>query len=208
MKKHRVGKWFFRRGQYVLLRRMFGKFIVKSIHVDESHTIIVNHSNFYDSLVLFELQQKKLLTENAYALMTRQGIEKFPLFKSIGVLPLSTPMKLSEYKDIMQTMKTSNIVVFPQGEEQHLERRPVQIEAGTATLLEKNPQHGLLFVTLYYSFGSGIRAEIACRMHYTYANERPKVNLHAFIEETMEQQLDKLREDVVQQNVDGYRSLW
>lgn len=208
MKKHKVGRWFFRRGQYVLLRRMFGQFIVKSIHTDEAHTIIVNHSNFYDSLVLFELQHKGLLAENAYALMNRQGLEAFPFFKSLGVLPVSAPMKLSEYRDIMQTMKSSNIVIFPQGEEQHIEQRPLIIEAGTASLLEKNPQHGMLFVSLYYSFGSGVRAEIACRMHYVYANERPTEDLHGFIEQTMEQQLNKLREDVVCHNEDGYQSLW
>lgn len=198
----------FRIGQYSLLHRNFRQFKVKAIYTDEPLTIIVNHSNFYDSLVLFELQNKGLLPKNTVAIINRQGSERFPLFKAIGTIPVSTPMKLSEYKNILKTMKTNNLLIFPQGKELHLEQRPITIEPGVVSLVEKNPQHGLLFVSLYYSFGQGIREEIACHMHYIAAKNRPQTSLQIFIEQTMEQQLDLLKGHVIDGEFKGYQSLW
>lgn len=195
-------------GQRVLLRRMFGQFLIKGIQIEEPVTIIVNHSNFYDSLILFELQKRGILPKNTLAIITREGMEKVPLFKSIGVLPVSEPMKLSEYKNIVRAMKTKNLVIFPQGKEVHQEKRPIQIQNGLAALLDRNEQHGLMFVTMYYSFGSGIRGEVVCRMDYLPAVNRPKKELHSFIQVTMEQQLDIVKEDVINGQLNDYEKLW
>ncbi|MBQ0138750.1 MAG: hypothetical protein KBT36_05590 [Kurthia sp.] len=208
MKKNKLVSALFHVGQYTLVRRMFGKFTVKAIHVDEPVTIIVNHSNFYDSLVLFELQKKGYLSKNTVAMINKKGAEQFPLFKGIGTVPVSSPMKLSEFKAILQVMKSNNLLVFPQGREFHLEQRPVKIEPGVISLLNKNPQHGLLFVSLYYSYGEGIRGEIASSMHYVSGRSRPIENLQRFIEGTMEQQLDELKEHVVTNQFEGYQRLW
>lgn len=195
-------------GQKFLLHRMFGQFLLKRPHIEEPVTIIVNHSTFYDSLILFELQKRGILPKDSLAIMTREGLEKVPLFNSIGVLPVSEPMRLSEYKNIVEVMKTKNLVIFPQGKEIHQEKRPLQIENGLAALLKRSEQHGLLFVSLYYSFGSGIRGQVVCRMNYLAAAKRPKEDLHSFIQVTMEQQLDIVKEDVINENLTDYERLW
>lgn len=208
MKKFNPSLFLFRTGQFILLQRMFSSLRVKSIHTDELVTIIVNHSNFYDSLVLFELQRKKLLPKKTLAVMNKEGLQQFPLFKSIGILPVSNPMKLSEYKMILSAMKDTNLLIFPEGKENHLEKRPIEIQSGTSALLKKNAHHGLLFVSLYYSFTKGIRAEIVCSMHYVSANKRPHSNLDVFIQKTMEEQLNNIKGDVIEHNYDGYEQIW
>lgn len=208
MKKNKLVSSLFRIGQYTLIRRMFGQFMLKAIHVDEPVTIIVNHSSFYDSLVLFELQKKGHLPKNTVAIINKKGSEQFPLFKGIGTLPISSPMKLSEFKMILQVMQSSNLLLFPQGNEYHLEQRPLSIERGVVSLLNKNQQHGLLFVSLYYSYGGSIRGEIAVKMHYIAAKNRPSNNLQFFIERTMEQQLNELKTHVVTNSFEGYQRLW
>lgn len=208
MKKYKIARRFFSIGQTILLRRMFHQIYVKRVAVTSLTTIIVNHSNFYDSLILFELQKKQLLPHNIFAIMNKSGLEKFPLFKGVGILPVSEPMKLSEYKLILQQMKTNHLLIFPEGKEQHLEKRPIQIEPGVVELLKKNPQHHLLFVTLYYSYSSGIRGEIACQMHTVNQQACPSDNLQYFIERTMEQQLNLLKGDVINANYDDYETIW
>lgn len=208
MIKSSVSRLLFKMGQFTLLRRMFHSFYVKGIAANDYTAIIVNHSNFYDSLALFELQKKGILPKNTLAVMSKEGVENFPLFKSIGVLPISNPMKISEYKNILKSMRQCNVLIFPEGKENHLEKRPIQIEKGISSLLIKNPHHDLLFVSLYYSFTSNIRGTIACRMYAVPANKRPVEDMEGFIRKTMEEQLNLVKGDVIENDYDGYKNLW
>ena len=203
-----IGKHFFTIGQQLLLRRAFHRLDVKTVPFDTPSMIIVNHSSFYDSLVLFELQRKGKIPWEIAALMNAQNREKIPLFKALGTIPVSTPMKLSEYKQVKKTMQTESLLLFPQGKEEHLEQRPLTMQEGAAKLLTQNQTQGLLIIVIYYSFRSAIRAEIACSMRFISAAERPKFITNEYIEQQLLMELESLKEDVIHQSLKGYERLW
>ncbi|GEK33373.1 1-acyl-sn-glycerol-3-phosphate acyltransferase [Kurthia sibirica] len=210
MKKNKHSQWFFRWGQRYLLKKAFHQLNVLHHTPTAPVLIVVNHSNFYDSLVLFELEQQNLLPNSVVAVMDKAGLDKHKLFNGLGVVPVSTPMKLSEYKQLISLMKQHSLLIFPQGKEEHIEKRPFSIEKGAASLLLKNPHHGILFVSLYYSYGAKPKGEIACRMLHIKAMDRPHElqDIQHFIETTMTAEVDHLKEDVIMKKFDSYTELW
>lgn len=206
MKKNKLTQWFFRQGQRRLLQNAFFRLDVYTVTPQTPVLVLVNHSSFYDSLVLFELERSHILPPSIIAVMHAQGLTKHKIFRGLGVVPVSSPVKLSEFKQLVTLMHDHSLLLFPQGKEEHVEKRPLTIEKGAATLLAKHPQHGILFISLYYSFTDQKRGRIACRMHHVPATARPHQTtaLHSFIAQTMTEQLDVVKEHAIHQTFDGY----
>lgn len=193
---------FFQIGQRFMMRRMFQTMKVKLTTVTEPCMVVVNHSSFYDSLVLFELFKRGYLPSNIVAGMSEEGLRRFPLFKGIGTFPLSKPVKISEIKHMYTLAETHTITLFPQGVEEHQEKRPLTIQPGMEKILKRFPNHGILFISIYYSYTDGLKGEVACRMDYQPAAERTS------IEEGMTHYLDCLKKEVIVKEEEGFVRLW
>lgn len=193
---------FFQIGQRFMMRRMFQTMKVNLTTIQEPCMVVVNHSSFYDSLVLFELFKRGYLPSNIVAGMSADGLKKFPLFKGIGTFPISKPIKVSEIKQMYALAKTNTITLFPQGVEEHQEKRPLTIQPGMDKIISKFPQHGILYISIYYSYTDGLKGEVACRMDYQPASKRTS------IQEGMTYYLDCLKAQVIAKEEERFVRLW
>lgn len=202
--KRNIARRFFTVGQQLLLRRMFREMYVQPKAFKLPAIVLVNHSSFYDGLVVFEMIRKGYLPQNSTAVMDEAGQQSMPLFQHIGTIPVSHPMKLSEYKGMLQAMAHETLVIFPQGMERHVEQRPLQLQAGIEGLLKKYPAHHVVCLSIYYTVGSHIRAELACKMDVLRAEHRPEKWSLDDIETWMTGCLDELQVDVVNRSFERY----
>lgn len=202
--KRKFARTLFTVGQQLLLRRMFRDIYIKKMAFKLPAVVLVNHSSFYDGLVVFELIRQKCLPENTVAVMDKAGQQSMPLFQHIGTVPVSHPMKLSEYRGMLETMAHETLVIFPQGTERHVEQRPLQLQNGIEGLLKKYPAHNVVCLSIYYSVGSHIRAQIACKMDVLRADQRPEKWSLVEIEAWMTTCLDELKVDVTNANFERY----
>ncbi|MGL4522969.1 MAG: 1-acyl-sn-glycerol-3-phosphate acyltransferase, partial [Bacilli bacterium] len=84
-KKWFVFEWFFLQIVRILLRRHF-----HSIHITMKKKpnvvptlFIINHSSWWDGLVLFWLN-KTQLNHNLFTMMSIEGLNAFPFFRALG----------------------------------------------------------------------------------------------------------------------------
>lgn len=202
--KRNMARKLFTVGQQLLLRRMFGEMYIQPKAFKQPAVVLVNHSSFYDGLVVFELIRKGYLPQNAVAVMDEGGQQSMPLFQHIGTIPVSQPMKLSEYKDMLKAMAHDTLVIFPQGMERHVEQRPMQLQNGIEGLLKKYPAHHVVCLSIYYTVSSHIRAELACKMDVLRADHRPEKWSLRDIETWMTGCLDELKTDVLRGDFERY----
>lgn len=200
MERKPLSYTMFTMGQTLLLRRMFRSMHVKLSRIEQPSIIIVNHSSFYDGLVLFELDRRGYLPENRIVGMSADGLKKFPMFKRLGAVAISQPIKLSEYKALLRLAKTHTIILFPQGVEEHAEKRPLTIQPGIERLMARFPHYSLLFISMYYSFTDSVRGDIACQL-------TPKAQ-PVTMQQTMTAEIEALKASVVANDRNGFTRLW
>lgn len=200
MKRKKLNMALFSVGQQLLLKRMFRTMAVSARIIKQPCIIVINHSSFYDALVLFELYQQGYLPKNTVVAMSAHGLKTVPLFRGLGVQPISKPIQLSEYKQLLQLAKTETLALFPQGVEQHQERRPLTLQRGIDTIMTRFPTYALLVVSIYYSFTDSLRGEIACRLTL---KTQP-----ISIEQVMTEELEQLKYAVVNNQMKGFVQLW
>lgn len=200
MERKKLSYSMFHIGQKLFLRRMFRSMQVKLSRIEQPSIIIVNHSSFYDALVLFELDRRGYLPKNRLVGMSAEGLQQFPIFKKLGTFPISQPIKLSEYKELLRLAKTHTIILFPQGVEEHAEKRPLTIQPGIERLMSRFPEYKLLFISIYYSFTDSLRGEIACQL----TPKAQPVNM----QDVMTTELEELKAHVVANNMKGFTRLW
>lgn len=207
MMKRDIARAFFTVGQQLLLKRMFNEMYIQRAPFKLPAVILVNHSSFYDGLVVFECIRQGIFPKNTTAVISAAGQQSMPLFQHIGTVRVSQPMKLSEYKNILQVMVDDTLVIFPQGEERHLEQRPLGLQPGIEGMLKKYPQHNVVCLSIQYALRGHIRAELACRMDVLRADQRPKKWSLQDIEAWMTSCVDQLKADIVNERIERYERL-
>ncbi|GEL08471.1 lysophospholipid acyltransferase family protein [Salisediminibacterium halotolerans] len=114
---------------------------------------IINHSSWWDAIILFYLNQN-VLQLNGRAMMSEDGLQRFPFFRKLGAFSIdsSSPKKivasLQYAAEELQTGK--HVFIFPQGDETPLEQRPVHFYDGTSYLLDKLPATPVIPIGFYH----------------------------------------------------------
>ncbi|RVT60802.1 lysophospholipid acyltransferase family protein [Niallia taxi] len=124
---------------------------------------VCNHSSWWDGLIYYKLT-KTVIQQDLYIMMHEQGLKQFPYFKKLGAFSIDR----SSPKGIVKTMryaemllkKGKSVWIFPQGDEYHLEKRPLQFQPGTLYLQEKLPEIPIIPVCFYYSFAHKRKPEV------------------------------------------------
>nr|WP_236785011.1 lysophospholipid acyltransferase family protein [Alteribacter salitolerans] len=141
-----------------LLSKHFHTIKVKNDWVPSSHKrgvlFYINHSSWWDSLVLFQLN-RYLLKQDGYALMSEDGLKKFPFFMKLGAFPVNS----SSYTSVLRSLTRASslldegkaLFVFPQGEERHVDERPFTFQHGTSYLIQKARNCEVVPITFYHT---------------------------------------------------------
>ncbi|RSK26393.1 hypothetical protein EJF36_05705 [Bacillus sp. HMF5848] len=195
-----------------LLKRSFEKILV---HVEEMpkapYVCVLNHSSWWDGLLLFQLN-KKILETDMHAMMSEKGLLSYPFFRKLGGFSINQ----QKPKDIIKSFSYASalldegrsVSIFPQGDERHLEQRPLQFLPGIAYLLERQPSVHVVPVSFYYSFGHvkkpsayvTIGKAVHAKQFLAGTRKENTYELEAHVTE----QLDHLRDIVITENYDYF----
>jgi 1-acyl-sn-glycerol-3-phosphate acyltransferase len=116
---------------------------------------IANHSNWWDGLLAFDAYLPRT-TYKHFVMMDEKQLRHYQFFTKLGVFSIdktkpSAVMESLQYAT--ELLREQHAVwIFPQGDIEHLEQRPIRFFSGVAYLLQQCPEAVVVPVTLYYSF--------------------------------------------------------
>ncbi|WP_201716204.1 lysophospholipid acyltransferase family protein [Rossellomorea arthrocnemi] len=175
--------------------------------------VLANHSSWWDGLMVFYLNQK-VIKEDSYAMMSQKGMEDFSFFRKIGAFsvnpdsPKDLVISLKFAEKCLQEKKT--VWIFPQGKEEHLEKRPISFMSGPSYLFERNQGITVTMVTFYYTFRHEQRPELFIRItdvevNQSYLTSREERTHH--LRNIMEKRLDDLKIDIIHEDISMFTLL-
>ncbi|WP_026689382.1 lysophospholipid acyltransferase family protein [Alteribacter aurantiacus] len=172
----------------------------------------INHSSWWDSLVLFHLN-RHVLKQDGYALMSEEGLTKFPFFKKLGAFPINS----SSYTSVLRSLKKAAklldegkaLYLFPQGEERHVDIRPLHFQHGASYLVQKAEACDVVPITFYHGLLHGQYPEFYIHIgpSISLMETTDRTVLTQTLEQTMINQLESLKDAVVTENTKGFTPL-
>lgn len=196
------------------LKKHFYRVHVKNEYASSNRAklYLMNHSSWWDGLIVFYLN-RYLMQEEAYAMMSKDGIEKFSFFSRIGAFPVDPSSPKSLIRSLQfadQKLKEKNSVwIFPQGKEEHLEKRPLSFMNGPAYLAEKNQDIDVIPVSAYYTFRHDQRPElfisIGPAVKQSEINDKNRNEKSDIFRQALEESLNQVKADVINEDIDLYK---
>lgn len=127
---------------------------------------VVNHSNFWDGIVLNLLLRP--LGQPLYCMIEVTQVKKHPFFRRIGGFSINRSNPRDAVRSLEYAAKLiksgAAVVIFPQGKLEHADKRPLIFERGVAKLLEQAETATVIPISLLYEFGQEQRPEIPIRL--------------------------------------------
>lgn len=124
---------------------------------------IANHSSWWDGL-LFHHLSRTVIKHDLYMMMHESGLKQYPFFRRLGAFSVNR----THPKDILRSLQYAEqllqdgetVCLFPQGDEFHIEKRPLQFQTGATYLVERHPEIAIVPLSFYYSFGHNKKPEV------------------------------------------------
>lgn len=200
-----------------LLKKSFHtiKLTKASLHPDRippGAMVVINHSSWWDPLILFYINEVWLKTDGI-AMMNEKGLKRFPFFRKLGAFSINTENRREILNSLRYTIEQMdqgcNIFIFPQGEETHLEKRPLQFRSGTAYLNGKRPETPVISVTFYHHIRHHQLPEwfIHIGQPIDLSGTHDKKEKTKRLEEIMTEQLDGLKNQVIHDDPEQFLTL-
>ncbi len=175
---------------------------------------IANHSSWWDGLVFFYLN-RTVWRHDIHMMMHEEGLKKHSYFRYLGAFsvnrqkPKDIVLSLQYAENLLKQGKS--VVLFPQGDEFHLETRPLAFLAGAAYLMENCPDVPVVPLSFYYSFGHQQKPELWIRQHAAISTDKiahlTRKEKTAFLEKLSTEQLDSLKKTVISEDSLAFQSL-
>lgn len=201
-----------------LLRRSFHLINVRidlCIDTDRPAFYFANHASWWDGLLAFQLN-RSLLKQDAYVMMSEEGLTKFRFFQKLGAFSVNresvTDIKESlAYSRQCLEKPTGALWLFPQGEIQHQDARPLTFKPGMRYLLDKIPEVQLVPVTFYYTFLQEQKPEVYIHLGAPLDSAElhglSRADKLACCQQALTAQLDELRSEIIHGTPQGFSAL-
>ncbi|GGF12488.1 hypothetical protein GCM10010954_08980 [Halobacillus andaensis] len=206
--------WGFTRFNRMFLHRHFQNIKICNLNttsIPKRSLFIVNHSSWWDALIIFFINDQ-VVQSDAYGMMHEEGIRRFPFFRKVGVYSINPKDRrhllssLSYSKELLEKDKT--VWMFPQGDEQHLEKRPLEFSNGASYITEHTEGVQVIPVSLYYSLEHTKKPNVYAligqpidRSLYKKLSRKEKTRL---FEKKSTEQLDDLKQFVIQEKEEPF----
>ncbi|SFX65227.1 1-acyl-sn-glycerol-3-phosphate acyltransferase [Thermoactinomyces sp. DSM 45891] len=192
-----------------LLRRSF-----EQIYLDDRGRMaegrptlfIANHSNWWDPLLVLQLNGD-ILKKDMYAMMAPKGLKKeFRFFHKLGgfsVNPDSTveiQRSLRYSVQLLSEAANRALWLFPQGEMQHQEIRPIQLMSGLGSIVERMYDLQVVPVLFYYTYDGNRKPSVYIRITDALVLDeecRKRKIATRIAQEALQTRLDHLRQEVI-----------
>ena len=174
-----------------------------------------NHSNWWDGLILFELFSH-FEVEN-FVLMEEKQLKDLPLFRKLGAFSIVRENPKEALKSInysveqLRNNSKANLWIFPQGEIQPNDLRPLFFYSGISRIIQKAGKCCVVPIALRFEFLNDFKPDIFLKIgQINYFDKITKSKSKTLPEEfrkEMENLLDGLKEDVLSGNLNKYINL-
>lgn len=210
VKKSKWTQLRFRLMQKNRLQQAFHKLYVKSGYMPNEAIFVVNHSGWWDALVLFELEQKKQIPP-VYTMMDEELLQQYPIFSKNGAFSVQLheeeqALKAFQYADLLLTDGKS-VALFPQGTPKHQDERPLQFVSSVVRLFELCRDIPIIPVAIYYTHRHEQKGEVWVSLGDPIYTAHTEVMPTEELEERLTEQLDLLRQDAIANKIDAYKNV-
>lgn len=197
------------------IRRSFSHLYGRGIDAPKGPALIIsNHSSWWDGLLFFFLNYRfwKL---DVHIMMHERGLKKFPFFRRLGAFSIDR----NNPKDILASLRYAEgllkqgktVILFPQGDEYHLETRPLEFHTGILYLMEKCPNVPLVPVRFYYSMRREKKPEVWIDQGTALAlTDIPEGSRHErtlWLQNREIAALDRLKGEVLEENYEEFQDM-
>lgn len=200
-----------------LLKKSFYRIYLKqkSSLPDGPVVFIANHSSWWDGLLAFYLT-RTVIHQDCYAMMTEKGLKSYPFFRKIGGYSINRDNPKDVIKSLAYTSSLlelqKGVWLFPQGKEEHLEKRPLLFQPGISHVVERTSCVTVVPVSFYYTFRHNQRPEVFVSIGEGIKKEHlssllSKKAITAFLEDVVTTQLDEQRTEVIEGILEDYQIL-
>ncbi|MBB3112894.1 1-acyl-sn-glycerol-3-phosphate acyltransferase [Paenibacillus phyllosphaerae] len=195
---------FARYNERFLLRRHFHSYSMKGtpdpLFEGKPVLYLMNHSSWWDGLLAFHVLSAYAAGEH-YMMMDEAQLKDFAFFRRLGAFSVNrySPKDIARTLSYAQRLLRAGgrVWVFPQGEIQHAELRPLRFQRGVCHLLERLPDTVVIPVTAYYSNCLHQRADASIWFGEPVTVDWRKYGRDeaiAFLQAGLQSQLDRHRE--------------
>lgn len=206
-KSKRFSQLFYLYLNKYLLKRHFHAIVAEG-DIDPVHQgpviYIANHSSWWDGLLFFYLTQQKSVLSH-YVLMNEEGLKQYPFFRRLGAFSINRNQPKEVIRSLHYSeklMRQANPVwLFPQGEIQNQEIRPLQFQTGIGYLLERFEQVTVKPVTFYYSFGESQKPIVSIQIGDDIVIEgksKSRKRWTSYFQDVLEMQADGQRKEIIE----------
>jgi 1-acyl-sn-glycerol-3-phosphate acyltransferase len=176
--------------------------------------IYANHSSWWDGLTAFEIfRQAKL---DAFCLMEEKHLKKLFLFRRLGAFSIvrenpREAVKSINYSAELLKKTGGTLLIFPQGEILPNDARPIKFYTGLSRIIEKIGKVYAVPLAMRYEFLGDFKPQIFVKIaspELVEADEnftvKEKTNVFA---ERLTTNLDKLKNDIMKRNFNGFEKI-
>ncbi|TCP66073.1 lysophospholipid acyltransferase family protein [Baia soyae] len=192
-----------------LLRRSF-----EQIYLDDSGFMeegrptlfIANHSNWWDRLLVLQLNED-VLKRDMYAMMAPKGLKKeFRFFRKLGGFSINPDSTVEIQRSLRYSVQLLSeaanraLWLFPQGEMQHQEIRPIQLMSGLGSIVERMYDLQVVPVLFYYTYDGNRKPSVYIRITDALVLDeecRKRKIATRIAQEALQTRLDHLRQEVI-----------
>lgn len=199
-----------------LIRSSFSRLLGQGIKPIQEKPVlfIANHSSWWDGLVFFYLN-RTVWRHDIHMMMHEEGLKKHSYFRYLGAFSINR----KKPKEILTSLQYAeallkqgkSVVLFPQGDEFHLETRPLAFQTGVAYLMEHCPEVPVVPLNFYYSFGHQQKPELWIRQHSPVLTDEishmTRKEKTLYLQQLCTEQLDSLKSTVISENSEAFQSL-
>ncbi|MCD1261026.1 lysophospholipid acyltransferase family protein [Paenibacillus athensensis] len=155
--------------RHYLLRRHFHSLtVLGDVDPVESRpaVYVMNHCSWWDGLLVYEAVSR-LSARAHFMMMEEQQLAKYAFFRKIGAFSIRKTSP-SGIRDSLQYARGlleqgHSVWIFPQGDIEHIDKRPLGFHSGTGLLLALCPYALAVPVSLYLMFGLHQKPEASLR---------------------------------------------
>lgn len=196
-------RMFYHYNKHYLLRRHF-HFVGMQGDLDSEQRsggrlYVANHSSWWDGMMIYHAFRTCSRGDH-YVMMDEKQMRNYRFFRKLGVFsidksrPKGVIVSLQYAQKLLEAGKC--VWMFPQGDIQHLEYRPIQFKSGVGYLLERNPHTAVIPVTLYYSLFHHQKSEASLLVGTPVCDDWSGMGKHAatnYVERLFCEQLERHR---------------
>ena len=197
-----------------MFRKTFGTvWIAEAGHLDMlpqqgGVLVVLNHPSWWDPLLAYQLT-RLMETRSHYGVMDAKGVERYPIFRRLGMLSVDTE-DASSVRRLMREAKSllnedeAAIWITAQGEFVDPRKRPVVLKAGPSILVNGMRAGAVVPLAVEYVFGVEKQPDVFVRL----GPPIPVAELQtldrdarlARITQALERTMDELATDVIADN--------